>query len=259
MGSSPGRRSTDQRRIGSAPMLSLAKQNAYRARLRTLWPDWRPATEVYESVIRRYLRPDVRLLDVGCGRGGVVEQLGGAEYLSVGIDPDFTSLSEHRLPLVKLPRTVALLGRLPFRTHSFDLVISSWVLEHLPDPLGALTELARVLRPGGHLVVLTPNLWHPVTLLNRLLARARPLQARLVRHLYGRAEEDAFPVCYRANSVRRLRQMSSGAGLLPVMVQTIADPTYLAFSEALFQVSRGLDALLPATARVHIVADFVRQ
>jgi len=236
-------------------MLSLEKQNAYRARLRALRPAWRPATEVYEITIRRHLQPGMRLLDAGCGRGGAVEQLWSDDCLLIGADPDLPSLIEHRLP--SLPRAAALLERLPFGPASFDLVISSWVLEHLPDPGRAFAEAARVLRPGGHLMVLTPNRWHPVTLLNRLLGWAGPWQARLVPHLYGRAEEDAFPVHYRA--VRRLRQRGQAAGLAPVAVQTISDPTYLAFNEALFQLSRGLEALLPAGARVHLVADFVRE
>ncbi len=238
-------------------MLSLEKQNAYRARLRALWSAWRPATELYEITIRRHLQPGMRLLDAGCGRGGAVEQLWSDAYLLIGADPDLPSLIEHRLP--SLPRAAAILEQLPFGPESFDLVISSWVLEHLPDPGRAFAEAARVLRPGGHLVVLTPNRWHPVALLNRLLARARFWQARLVPRLYGRAEEDAFPVHYRANSVRRLRGLGRSAGLACLGVQTISDPTYLAFNEALFRLSRGLEALLPAGARVHLVAEFVRE
>jgi SAM-dependent methyltransferase len=239
-------------------MLSLDRQNAYRARLRLLEPGWRPATALYEATIRRYLRPGIRLLDAGCGRGGAVEQVAAAEYRLMGVDPDRRSLVEHRLPLHVVPRAAGFLGQLPFRSASFDLVISSWVLEHLPRPADAFAEAARVLRPGGHLITLAPNGWHPVALLSRTLAQLRPLQARLVPQLYGRAEEDAFPVYYRANTVGRLRELGTDAGLVPVTVRTVSDPTYLALNDFCFHLSRGLERTLPNGAWVHLLADFVR-
>lgn len=240
-------------------MLSLERQTAYRDQLRSLQPGWRPATEVYEATIRPYLRPGLELLDAGCGRGGVVEQLAADLGPMIGVDPDFPSLVGHRLPSAKLLRATAFLEHLPFGAASFDLAISSWVLEHLPRPAPVFSELARVLRPGGHLITLAPNGWHPVSMLNRLLARIEPLQARLVPRLLGRAREDAFPAWYRANTVGRLSQLAAEAGLVPVKIQTVSDPTYLALSPALFQLSRALERLLPARAGVHIVADFERQ
>jgi ubiquinone/menaquinone biosynthesis C-methylase UbiE len=240
-------------------MLSLDQQNAYRNRLRSLWPGWRPATEVYEATIRRHLVPGTHLLDVGCGRGGVVEQVAGEKIALTGIDPDRRSLAEHRLPPKRIDRAVARLEAIPFPAGTFDLVISSWVLEHLTEPQAAWNEIGRVLRPGGHLVILTPNLRHPVTWLNQILARSKSLQGALVPRLYGRAEGDAFPVRYRANSVPRLERLAARAGLAPMVIQTIADPTYLAFSEPLFKFGCRLERLMPATAGVHIVADLVRQ
>lgn len=234
-------------------MLSLEQQNRYRDELRSRWPGWQPATEVYEQTIRRYLQPGLRVLDAGCGRGGAVEQLQDTSCLPFGVDPDTLSLAEHRLDM---PRAAGFLHALPFAAASFDLVISSWVLEHLPVPAAALAEMARVLCPGGHLVTLAPNGWHPVTLLNRLAARAGRLQARLVPRLYGRSEADAFPVYYRANSVRRLRALATAAGFETVAIHTIADPSYLAFNRPLFAISRQLERCLPAAAHVHLVADF---
>jgi SAM-dependent methyltransferase len=240
-------------------MLTLDRQNDFRDRLRTLWPGWRPATEIYEAAVRRYLIPGARLLDVGCGRGGLVEQVAGEEATLTGIDPDRRSLAEHRLPPERMARAVALLEAIPFAAGSFDLVISSWVLEHLAEPRAAWNEIGRVLRPGGHLVALTPNLRHPVTWLNHVLAWSRSLQGALVPRLYGRAEEDAFPVRYRANSVPRIVRLAAGAGMAPVTIMTIADPTYWAFSEPLFELAWRVERLMPAAAGVHIVADLVRQ
>ena len=236
-------------------MLSLDAQNRYRDELRSRWPGWRPATEVYEATIRRYLRPDVRVLDAGCGRGGALEQLVGAGHRPFGLDPDFLSLVEHRL---SLPRAAGLLNDLPFRSASFDLVISSWVLEHLAEPAAVMAEIARVLRPGGHFIALAPNAWHPIAWLNRLAARAGALQAWLVPRLYGRSEADAFPVRYRANSVRRLNQLGNQVGLTSVGIQAIADPSYLAFNRPLFELSCRLEQALPAAGHTHLVADFRR-
>jgi ubiquinone/menaquinone biosynthesis C-methylase UbiE len=249
------RRRADGLRI----MLTLDRQNAYRNRLRSLWPGWRPATEVYEAAVRRHLIPGTHLLDVGCGRGGVVEQVAGEAITLTGIDPDRRSLAEHRLPPERMGRAVAWLETVPFPTNTFDLVISSWVLEHLAEPEAAWNEIGRVLHPGGHLVILTPNLRHPVTWLNQILARSKSLQGALVPRLYGRAEGDAFPVRYQSNSVPQIERLATRAGLMPVVIETIADPTYLAFSEPLFKFGCRLERLMPAAAGVHIVADLVRR
>jgi hypothetical protein len=107
-------------------------------------------------------------------------------------------------------------------------------------------------------VILTPNAWHPVTWLNRLLAGNKAVQETLVPRLYGRAEKDAFPVRYRANSVAQLRRLAEGARLAPVTIETIPDPTYMAFSETLFRLVCRLERRLPAAAGVHLVADFVK-
>ncbi|MBN1317049.1 MAG: class I SAM-dependent methyltransferase [Anaerolineales bacterium] len=236
-------------------MLSLDRQNAYRDRLRDLEPGWKPATEVYEATIRQYLETGKRILDAGCGRGGVVEQLSSGAYWFAGIDPDNDSLVEHRL---RMPRTVAWLDRMPFTASSFDLVICSWVLEHLKNPPAAFEEAARVLKPGGHFITLAPNAWHPVTLAIRLLAAIEPLQASLVPRLYDRAQVDAFPVYYRANTPSCLQRLANSVGLETVAIRTISDPTYVAFNDILFAGSRRIERFLPPDARVHIVADFVR-
>jgi ubiquinone/menaquinone biosynthesis C-methylase UbiE len=233
-------------------MLTLSRQNAYRDRYRALRPGWRPATEVYADLARGYAHAGARVLDAGCGRGGLSETLAGAVALAAGADPDHTSLVEHRAP--SLRRARALLERLPYAGGAFDLVVCSWVLEHLADPGAALREIARVLAPGGRLVCLTPNARHPVVLANRALMGS--WQRRLVRAFYGRAEADTFPARYRANTPSALARLAAGAGLQVVAVQCIEDPTYLAFNAPLFRLSVAFERALPRGLRVHLVGEF---
>ena len=99
----------------------------------------------------RATRPGDLVLDVGCGASRVarlVRRTSGA--LAVGLDLSLASLRGGRRagPLVQGDNL-----HLPFRSGCADLVISNGVIHHTPDAHAAFLELARVLRPGGTLVV----------------------------------------------------------------------------------------------------------
>lgn len=234
-------------------MLSLEKQNAYRERYRQMRPGWQPSGERYEATVRQYVTPATRLLDLGCGRGGLIEKLGPEVAAPVGIDPDWSSLAEHRSPLTW--RTCAWADALPFKDGCFDVVMASWLLEHLADPLHVLSEVARVLTPGGHFVTLTPNAWHPLLVANRISRIAPAVQRALVPRLYGRSEADTFRVYYRANAPRTVQQLARQVGLAVANCEAIADPTYLAFTPLTFALAARAEAWLPEALRVHLVID----
>jgi SAM-dependent methyltransferase len=229
-------------------MLSLDKQEAYRRRYASDHPGWKPATHRYLDMVTRYLPTATRILDVGCGRGGVVEQLRPHVGQFVAIDLDFVSLREHRLPALR--RACSPSERLPFPDGIFDIVCSSWVLEHLEHPDIAFAEVARVLAPGGVFIFVTPNRLHPLLTLNRFVGWT---QGRLVDRLYGRDQADTFPAFYRANAARTIETLLREAGLEHTAVQMVSDPTYLAFNNALYRLAMLLEYLTPARYRVHIV------
>ena len=233
--------------------LTLDKQNEYRRRYAAQQSNWQPATELYETIIRYYLKDNMRVLDIGCGRGGVFEQLQDAVSYPVGIDPDDISLYEHRL--VDLPRTCATSNHLPFQSETFDLVLCSWVLEHLPKPLQTFSEVTRVMKPDGVFIFLTPNKNSIIVGLNRLM---KPLQKWLVPLLYGREETDTFPVVYQANTARQIVKITQQTSLQKIDLHHILDPTYLAFNPILFHINVGLSRLLPASMAEHLVGVYCK-
>jgi SAM-dependent methyltransferase len=102
------------------------------------------------------VRPSAAILEVGCSAGPLVRRLQGAGYAHVtGID-----VSEEAIRgchAAGLSRTAVMDGTMPgFRDGSFDLVIASDVLEHIADEATALRSWARILRPGGRLVLFVP-------------------------------------------------------------------------------------------------------
>jgi SAM-dependent methyltransferase len=169
-----------------------------------------------------------------------------------GLDPDESSLREHRDPLLAL--SCGLAEALPYVDDTFDLICSSWVLEHLAEPQRAFVEVARALRPGGHFIFLTPNVRHPLLVLNRALSWT---QGRLVDWAYGRAEEDIFPALYRANTARQIEQLARVVGMEQVSLRFVEDPTYVAFSQPLFRLACLLVRVIPRWMRVHMVGDYV--
>lgn len=233
------------------PVLDLDRQNHWRETYRAAHPGWQPATELYFAAVTQAIGPDTRVLDLGCGRGGLVEQLVPPLPRVTGADPDWQSLIDHRVPT--LPRVAAFSDGLPFAGGSFDLVVAGWLLEHLDRPQPTLAEIARVLTRGGRFVFITPNGRHPLTAANRLFGRTGRLQQRLVDRTYGRAEGDTFPTRYRANTPAQLRALASAAGLRLVELSPVADPTYLAFTPGLFRLMSAIDERLPADRRIHLV------
>jgi len=110
----------------------------------------------------------LRLLDAGAGTGhfSAAACVRGARVTAVDVGPDLLAQVRAKCPAEVVVGDVL---ALQFEDESFDVIVCSEVLEHTPDPRRGAGELARVLAPGGTLVVTTPNrVWHlAVVLANR--------------------------------------------------------------------------------------------
>lgn len=99
-----------------------------------------------------------RVLDAGCGVGygaELLSQAGASEV--VGVDNSEAAIELARNASDNVSYQVGDVRRLAFDDGAFDLVVCFEVIEHVDEPLLVLDELARVLRPGGMLLVSSPN------------------------------------------------------------------------------------------------------
>jgi ubiquinone/menaquinone biosynthesis C-methylase UbiE len=108
-------------------------------------------------VLERTVRGDEDCIDVGCGRGrGPGAWLAAHTGSYLGVDVSEAAVEAAR-GLGLNAQVIEDASRLPFPDASFDLAVCLEVLEHLVDPQLAASEMLRILRPGGRVLVTVPN------------------------------------------------------------------------------------------------------
>jgi SAM-dependent methyltransferase len=102
---------------------------------------------------------EARVLEVGFGEGYGVEVLSEAvaEYVGVEVSEEAVEHASAYLARANVRFLLYDGARFPFESDSFDVVISFHVLEHLSNPQAFVAEVGRVCRPGGRIVLVTPN------------------------------------------------------------------------------------------------------
>jgi SAM-dependent methyltransferase len=116
-----------------------------------LWP-------AFEDMVRKFknIMPPKRILDIGCAKGFLVSALRMVGYNAMGIDISEYAV-EQANDYVKPFLKTAELGKenLPYDNNSFDVIICMGTLEYIPDQDFAVSEINRILKPGGTLLITT--------------------------------------------------------------------------------------------------------
>jgi SAM-dependent methyltransferase len=179
------------------------------------------------------------LLDVGCGVGKLGEALaasGRAPRALVGTDFHRKLLEEARDGYAGLVQ--ADVHHLPFKDGAFAAAITTNALHHFPDPVRAMSEIARVLRPGAALVTFDPRYVTPLELLKKAL----------------RKNDNMFAKDHKAFRVDEYRDLVGSSGLRVTDVRTV-DVVGPLFATGLDYLKLGRLGLAPAIARALATVD----
>lgn len=190
-----------------------------------------------DAMIAEKVAPDAVVFDAGCSRGDPDLPAMNHGRALIGVDMDMLGL---RANFLADGVACAPLDRLPFRDQAFDVVVSKWVAEHLEFPARDFAECARVLKPGGALIVLTPNAWSLFTLISRSIPYR--LKQIIKGRLFQGHEEDTFRTWYRANGPGQLNKLLEEAGFRCERLELLPGMwTFLIFNRPLALLVRWME------------------
>jgi SAM-dependent methyltransferase len=211
----------------------------------------------HDLVIRSIVGCD-RVLDAGCGVGKIFQySFTNKTKLLVGLDLRLDLAENNQVQCA----TRASVVQMPFANQSFDLIFSRFLLEHVEQPQTTFNEFARVLKPGGKLIILTPNSFHYFPVAGKLIPNGlHKYFARLVSY----RDEDTFMTYYRANSKRKLVDFGKNVSLsLENIIMNEPCPYFLSFSPitlapAIFYERTINRFRLLSNLRAHIIAVYTK-
>lgn len=200
------------------------------------------------------------VLDVGCGRGAYADDpvkirrdlriVKGRVGQVIGIDLEEDAADNPFLDEFRLINA----DRWPAETASIDMCICDNVLEHVVNPAGFFDEVSRVLSPGGHLAIRTPNLISYFGLLSRATPARLQRKVAIKASAGERRPQDVFPTHYRCNSKRRLESQLRRHGFDFIVYGYEAEPSYFSFSPTLYRLAVAHQRLAPRSLRLALFA-----
>jgi len=195
--------------------------------------NWVDGTTYFINLIKKYCQPNFLILDLGCGTGvGKKDTYSLRKFVStvIGIDID-KGINKNTLVDEKVIGDTFLL---PFKNSTFDLIYSDYVLEHVNRPQSFVVEVRRVLKSSGYFIVRTPNKYHYVPLIGRIIPKShKSFMANFSRNL--NSDADTFDTYYKMNTVCELNKILLANGFSLEKIELIEkEPSYLTFNEILF-------------------------
>jgi SAM-dependent methyltransferase len=207
---------------------------------------------LFERRVSALLRPEHVLLDAGCGRTApVLQKFRGRARELIGIDPVGFSASIEGVRLIQGD-----MANTTLPDCSGDIIMARSVMEHIAKPEETYAEMFRVLRPGGHFVFLTGNMWDYAAVIAKIVPnRFHPW---IVARTEGRKEEDVFPVEYRTNTRAAVRRLARRAGFEIAHFEYLGQhPSYFMFNGPLFLLGTAYEKLISRFEPLHFLRGWI--
>ena len=213
----------------------------------------------YNNVLAPLIGPKTMLLDAGCGKKGIMNLYMCENKLSVGTDISLQAMKENRSMDCYV---VSNLESIPFKSETFDVIISAWVVEHMKETKRILEGFNRVLKKGGSLILVTNSLYHPMMFLSFLFPE-RLRDAIKKRIFPSQFDEDTFPTYYRLNTLKKMNATLKHTGFFKIHVDYAGDPSVYLFFRRFFPLAliyeRVTDVRWLRFLKMHIVVHYIKR
>lgn len=199
-------------------------------------PNQKPGA-IFKREMLELVSPDTTLLDLGCGRRATfLRSLSPFIKKGFGVDLDiFETVIKDNIEMLKGNAEA-----IPLPNHSIDVITMINVVEHFQNPRRVFLDCQRVLKPGGSLVLITPNKYYPPILIGRAVPHRLRQWANV--HMTGTKSEDTFPTYYRANSAKMLLKIGLSTGLNLSSVKYLSNhPAYFMFSTVVYRCASAVE------------------
>lgn len=170
---------------------------------------------LFDELVTNSLNKEIVWFDCGAGNNESVYRFNHLSKFAIGLDI--------LKPLYCNNFIISRIEHLPFKLNSTDLITLRFVVEHFVDPYAHLSELGRVLRPGGKIIILTTNILSPFIFLPKLFL-PQSLKAKLLTKIFKVNDEDVFPTFHKLNSLCAIKKHSKK--FIVERIQFISDLNY---------------------------------
>jgi len=228
-------------------------QDEYRDYYEKINLKWNDSVSIYKEIVSGLINENTVVLEAGVGFSSMYREEYKRAKKVIGVDISAEYLEMNDILEEKIVADLSNFPQVP--DNSVDLIISSWVLEHLLTPEKVFSEFHRVLKKGGKIVFITPNASNYIVFLNKIIPHW--FRVKVASKLGGKLTVEPMKTYYRANTVRKLNQLISLNNLRLDKLIINGDPTYIAINKIFFYIGIFIEKVLSLpllrNMRVHFI------